>query len=203
VAGVKYKEEFDMRNTIVLLAFLLALTGCSSMARNMYYADLAKEHDFEYFFPASDVAREFSTIDEAYEFVQTASTKFSQAVSNKNRNKGLGAKLFGPAITKAPVTVIYWVRASDNNGSIDLSKIDQPMDTVLRNAEDALLFFIIFYNDRAVSLSNFYLDPKYSGYSNGNSQVKEFTLSGNTYETQYPVGWGMDKVFLYLKGEID
>jgi hypothetical protein len=188
-----------MRNSIVPLAFLLALTGCSSMR----YAGLAKEHDFEYFFPASDVNRDFSTIDEAYEFIRTASVKFSQAVSNKNRNKGLGAKLFGPAITKAPVTVIYLVRASNGNGSIDLSKIDQPMDAVLWNADDAKLFFVVFYNDRAVSLSNFYLDPRYSGYSDGNSQVKTFGLSGNTYEAKYPFGWGVDKAFQYLKGEID
>jgi hypothetical protein len=202
VAGVKAKE-FNMRNSIILLACLLALTGCSSMARSIHYADLAKEHDFAYFFPKSDSGRRFSTIDEAYDFVQTASIKFAKAVSNKNRNKGLGAKLFGPAITEAPVTVIYMVRASDMNGAIDLSKIDKPMDTVLRSAEDALLFFAIFYNDRAVSLSNYYLDPKYSGYTNGNAQVKEFGIAGNTYETQYPVGWGVDKVFQYLKGEID
>jgi hypothetical protein len=174
------------------------------MARDMYYADLAKEHEFEYFFPASDSARGFSTIDEAYEFVRTASMKFSQAVSNKKRNKGLGAKLFGPALTKAPVTVVYWVRSSDMNGSIDLSKIDKPMDTVLRQAQDAILIIVIFYNDRVVSLSNYYLDTRYSGYTNSNAQIKEFRLLGNTYEAKYPViGWGVDKVFQYLKGEID
>jgi hypothetical protein len=169
----------------------------------MRYADLAKEHDFEYFFPAADSAREFSTIDEAYEFVQTASAKFSQAVSNKNRNKGLGAKLFGPAITKAPVIVVYWIRASNGTSSIDLSNIDQPMDAVLRKTADAKLFFVVFHNDRAVSLSNYYLDPRYSGYSNGNAQIKEFGVAGNTYEAKYPFGWGVDKVFQYLKGEIE
>jgi hypothetical protein len=192
-----------MKNSIVLLTVLLALTGCSSMARGMYYADLAREHDFEYFFPAADSIREFSTIDEAYEFVRTASAKFSQAGSNKNRNKGSGAKFFGPALTRAPVTVVYWVRASDLNGSIDLSKIDKPMDTVLRQAHDAILILVIFYNDRVVSLSNYYLDTRYSGYTNGNSQIKEFRLLGNTYEAKYPIGWSVDKVFQYLKREID
>jgi hypothetical protein len=196
-----YKVEDSMKFSfkIVLFVSFINLFGCASISQSVHYSSLAKEHSFEYFFPGSDFKIKFSTVDEAYEFVNVADRKFAQTLSNKRRNKGLGAKLLGPSIEDAPVILVCMIRASNNNGSIDLSKIDKDLDFVLRKAEDALLFFFVFYNGKAASLSNFYLDPKYSGYTDGNSQVKKFGLFGNTYEAEYPVGWGIEKAFEYLK----
>ncbi|MDR0584774.1 MAG: hypothetical protein LBG57_10575 [Treponema sp.] len=186
---------------MVLFVSFINLFGCTSISQNTHYSKLAKEHSFEYFFPSSDFRMKFSTIDDTYEFVNVADKKFAQVISNKRRDKGLGAKLIGPSIEDAPVTLVCMIRASNNNGSIDLSRVDKDLSTVLQQAEDALLFFFIFYDGKAIALSNFYLDPKYSGYTDGNRQVQKFGLFGNTYEAEYPVGWGIEKVFEYLKGE--
>jgi hypothetical protein len=186
------------------LILVMEMLGCASFAsRNVRYDSLAKGKSFDYFFPSSDFVKTFSTIGEAYEFVNTASVKFSQNVSNKRRDKGLAARLRGPAVKDSPVTLFCLIRASNDGGAIDLSVVGDELDAALRKAEDALLFFCVFYGDRAISLSNFYLDPKYSGYSNGNVQVQKFGILGNTYEANYPVGWGIEKAFSYLRGEIN
>jgi hypothetical protein len=180
-----------------------ALTGCASLSGGGGgYNELAKAHDFDYFFPASDFEKTFSTIEGAYEFVKTASLKFQENVGDKRRDKGLAARLVGPAVSKAPVTVLCWTRASNSSGSIDFQKTEEPMDTVLRKAESVLLFFVVFYDGRAVSLSNFYLDRRYDGYSDGNEQVKKFGLYGDTYEADYPIGWTIERAFSYLRKEI-
>ncbi|MDR1143598.1 MAG: hypothetical protein LBK77_05170 [Spirochaetaceae bacterium] len=191
-----------MKTALKICAFILVIEmlGCASSAS---YNSLAREKSFDYFFPSDDFAKTFSTIDEAYEFVSAASIKFSQNVSTKRRNKGLAARLRGPAINDSPVTLVCLIRASDINGAIDLSAVPKELDVTLRRSEDALLFFCVFYGDRAISLSNFYLDPKYSGYSNGNAQVQKFGILGNTYEADYPIGWGIEKAFSYLRGEIN
>lgn len=190
-----------------LFAAALGLFGCASVSRDIHYAKIAKEHPFEYFFPSSGFAREFSTIEEAYEFVYAADKKFLQAVSNKRREKGLDAKLLVPfwssILDDTPVTLLGKIRASDKHGEIDLSTTDKNIVDVLRRAEEALLFFCVFYNGRGASLSNFYLDPKYSGYSDGNTQIQGIVIGDSTIEAEYPVGWGIEKVFEYLRGERD
>jgi hypothetical protein len=187
--------------TILLIIFLMS--GCVSSSQNANYGKLAKERPFEHFFPSSDFHMEFSSIDEAYEYVKTADLNFSQTVSNKRRPKGLAARLKGPIIGNAPVYLFCMIRASKESGAIDLSKINTDIPTALRKADEALLFFVIYHNDRIVSLSNYYLDPKYSGYANGNTHVKGFVIGDNKYEADYPVGWGIEKSFQYLRGEID
>ncbi|GHV62370.1 hypothetical protein AGMMS49587_09020 [Spirochaetia bacterium] len=187
---------------VIILAGMFGLAGCASISRDVHYAELAKEHDFEYFFSDSDFRFDFSTLDETYDYVKTASAKISQALSNKNRNKGLGARLYGPMIkTERPVSLIGWIRAQDSSKAIDLSNGN--IENLLRKSDAVYLFFIVFHEDRIVSLSNYYLDPKYGGFSDGNAQVKSFKISDNTYEADYPMGWGIEKVFSYLKGEID
>ncbi|GHV81765.1 hypothetical protein AGMMS49991_03230 [Spirochaetia bacterium] len=191
-----------MKKAALLLVFvpLMTVVSCASIKRDMHYSDLAKEHEFAYFFPDSDFLFDFSTLDEAYDFVKTASAKFSQTLSNKNRNKGLGARVYGPNLEmKEPVLVVGWINAQDENDAIDLSNGN--IENLLRKSEAAYLFFMVFYEDRIVSLSNYYLDPKYSGFGDGNDQVESFRISGNTYKADYPVGWGIEKVFSYLKGE--
>jgi hypothetical protein len=193
---------------IAVLLIVFWIPGCSSISRKTHYGKLAEEQSFEHFFPSNNFRIGFSSIDEAYEYVNTADLKFYQTVSNKRKVKGLAAKLKGPVFGDTPVSLICMIRANNNNGAyelveIDLSKKDIDIPAALRKAADALLFFIICHDDKIVSLSNFYLDQKYSGYSNGNTQVKSFTLNGNKYETEYPVGWGIEKSFQYLRGEIN
>ncbi|GHV49876.1 hypothetical protein AGMMS49579_02570 [Spirochaetia bacterium] len=187
---------------IILMIFSLGLAGCASVARDAHYADLAKEHDFDYFFPSSNFSRSFPTTDEAYDFVKIATAKFSNSV-NKSVAKGLAAKLDGPAVTTDnPVTVLCIMSAATPGGGVDLSKIEKPLEAVLRESTSVTLIFLVFYNDRAVSISKFYLEDNYV-YSDGNSQVEKFYVNKNTYAAIYPVGWGIEKAFQYLKGEVN
>jgi len=200
------KLEVNMKfvkYAVTILLIIFWMSGCASNSQNAHYGKLAKERSFEHFFPSSDFHMEFSSIDEAYEYVKTADLKFSQTVSNKQRPKGLAARLKGPFLGNAPVLLYCIIRASKESGAVDLSKINNDLPTALRRADEAVLFFVIYHNDRIVSLSNYYLDRKYSGYGNGNTQVKTFFIGDNKYETDYPVGWGIDKSFQYLRRKID
>jgi hypothetical protein len=189
--------------TCVFSLACLVLAGCATIARNVHYTSLAKEHPFNYFFPSSDFSLKLSSLDEAYEFVNTATAKFSQTVVSKRRIKGLAAKLLGPAVKDSPVVLICFIRASNTSGAIDLSKINKSLDEGLRQAEDALLFFCVFHNERGISLSNFYLDQKWDGYANdANRQIQSFVISGNTYKADYSVG-NIEKAFSYLRGDIN
>jgi hypothetical protein len=127
----------------------LALAGCATIARDAHYARVAKEHPFSYFFPAPDFQMTFSSLDEAYEYVNTASAKFPQAVFNMRRMRGLAAKLMGPAVKDAPVVLVCLIRAYNIDGAIDLSKITKPLDEGLRQAEHVLLFFCVFHNEKS------------------------------------------------------
>jgi hypothetical protein len=182
---------------LVFIGLIFSLVGCASSQHDRSYADMAKEHNFEYYFPSYSFNHTFSTIEEAYEFVNVAQIKFSKSV-DKSAAKGLAAKLIGPTVENdKPVSVGCFVTAQDANVSIDLSKIDKPLETVLRNAISVSVVFLVFYQDRGVSISRFYLAQGYSYLSN--SQYNSFTYQRNTYKTDYPIGWGIEKAFGYLK----
>jgi hypothetical protein len=162
---------------------------------------MANEHNFEYFFPAHNFNRTFATLEEAYEFVNVAQAKFARSV-NKPATKGLAAKLIGPAVANDnPVSVGCILSAQGTNDLIDLSIIDQPLETVVKNSISASIVFLVFYQDRGVSISKFYLAQGYRYISN--SQYTSFTYQKNTYNTDYPIGWGIEKAFGYLRKEID
>jgi hypothetical protein len=191
---------------IMLVSLLFAFSGCAAITGALKgdgkdYSALAKEKSFESFFPVPTRTYYFADLDEAYDFVQTAQAKFTQS-SGKSKAKGLGAKLSGPQVTgQKPVTVSYFLEAYDGKNVVDLNKIDKPLEKVIKECPSVGLCFLIFYNDRAASLSNFHLA---SGWQfNSNSQYKSFTYNSKTYEATYPIGWGVDKVFSYLKKEID
>jgi hypothetical protein len=192
-----------MKNTagIVLAILILGTGGCTSLGSGKYYADLAKGQDFEYYFPQYSFNRTFSTIEEAYDFVKTAQAKFAKSV-NKSLSKGIAAKLIGPPVEQdKPVSIGCFMQA--NSGSdIDLSKTGEPLETVLRNANSALVVFLVFYQDRGVSIPGFYLKQGYS-YTAGNSQISSFRSFGNSYEAEYPVGWNTEKAFSYLRKEVN
>jgi hypothetical protein len=183
---------------IVLAVMVLGTSGCAS---TQYYANLAKEHDFEYYFPAHSFNRTFSSVEEAYDFVKAAQAKFAGSV-NKSLAKGLAAKLTGPTVERDEPVSIGCYMSAYGGSDIDLSTIEEPLELVLRNANSAIVVFLIFYEDRGVSIPSYYLKPGYV-YTSGNSQVQSFRSFGNRYEAQYPIGWNTEKAFSYLRKEIN
>jgi hypothetical protein len=188
---------------IIPVAVLLCISGCATLMGGKDYNALAKEKSFEAFFPAPTTTYTFKDLDEAYDFVNTAHAKFTSSCA-KSRAKGLTAKLIGPppAANKGkPVTISYFMEAWTTNNEIDLTKLKEPLEKVIKDAISAKLVFLIFYEDRGVSLSNFHLA---SGFRyNSNSQDNTFTYNKTEYKAEYPFGWGTDKAFNYLKKEID
>ena len=190
---------------IILVIVVLCVSGCVTTEGKKDYPALAKEKSFDYFFPSPSSTRYFSDLDEAYDFINTAQAKFTIS-SGKSKAKGLAAKLIGPKVVKEkPVTVYYFMEASKKAGngveSFDLNKINEPLEKAIKDAISATLVFMVFYQDRGVSLSNFHLA---SGWRyNNNSQYKSFDFNKTSYDADYPVGWGTDKAFSYLRKEIN
>ena len=193
----------------VLVTVVLSLSSCatisstigSTISAGMNYSALAKEQSFDSFFPSPSSTHYFATLDEAYDWVNIAQAKFTSS-SGKSRAKGLSAKLIGPTVkNEQPVTVSYFMAASTRNNSIDLSKIERTLEAEIKDAVSATLVFLVFYQDRGTSISNFHLK---SGYTyNTNTQYSSFTYKNETYDAEYPTGWGVDKAFSYLRKEID
>jgi hypothetical protein len=180
---------------------VLGTIGCASVGRDKYYADLAKDHDFEYYFPSSNFNRTFSTIEEAYDFVKTAQAKFSKSV-NKPLAKGLAAKLLGPSVEQDKPVSIGCFMLANSGSNIDLTKIDKPLESILSESNSVIVIFLVFYQDRGISIPSYYLKEGYV-YTSGNEQISSFTAFRNTYKAEYPVGWGTEKAFSYLRKEIN
>lgn len=186
-----------MKRLMVLIIFVSFFMGCASVQEEKKYADLAKDHNFAYYFNSPSELREFSTIDEAYEYINTVQYVLKKSI-NKKRQQGLSAKLYGPVVnSNMPVVVVYFVNASNANGNIDFSKKADSLESSLRNAISVSNVFLVFNKDKGVSISDFYLQDDYQ-YSS-NSQYKDFGFKGNTYKTDYPVGWNIEKAFQYLR----
>jgi len=188
---------------VLVLCFCGCVTSATKDSSGREYSSLANEHDFDYFFPSYNFSRTFNTLEEAFDFVKIAQIKFSTS-STKAKAKGLGARLFGPPASvsaEQPVLMFCMLRARNKDEAVDLSKIEKPLEQVIKEEVSVSLVFTIFYEDRGVSISNFHLKSGYK-YSS-NSQVKTFTINDDTYNAEYPVGWGVEKIFSYLKKEID
>ena len=194
-----------MKNTVAAIAGMLliaALGGCATAGRGRHYAALAKEYPFDYFFPAPGVSRDFDTLDEAYEYVKTAQAKF-EAVAAKPQVKGLAAKLSGPAAAgDRPVTLNYFVSASNERGVVELPDGAQSLEAALRNEVSALVVFLVFYEGRGVSIPSYHLRDHYR-YLEGNAHFPSFTFNGIEYAAEYPVNWNTEIAFSYLRREID
>jgi hypothetical protein len=187
----------------MLAAALFAASGYAAVAakESKDYRAQAKKASFEKLFPERDGVYLFDNLDEAYDFVNIAQEKFTMS-SGKPKTQGLGARVFGPEVKKEkPVTVCYMIRASTGKEGIDLTKKEEPMEKLIKKAVSATLFIVIFCEDRAASLSNFHLASGWV-FSN-NSQIQSFNFGDATYDAKYPVGWGVSKVFSYLRKEID
>ena len=173
--------------------------GCVSLERDQKYAALAAEQQFSHFFPSTAHVKVFPNLEEAFEFINTAQYKLRKSI-RMNRAQGLSAKLLGPSLDgKYPVVVACYVYASDASRLIDLSKATNDLEAKLQNRVAVTNVFLVFHKDRAISISDFYLMDGYRFDSN--RQHTFFRFNENDYETEYPVGWGVDKAFQYLGAE--
>jgi hypothetical protein len=180
---------------------LCCLGGCATMERNMYYVNLAKEHPFDYFFPSWAFYNTFDTVDAAYDYIKTAQAKFSRSV-DKPLTQGVIGKLIGPAVVKdKPVTLVCVMNASTGRDWIDLSEIDRPLETELKLAVTTALVFLVFYEDRGVTIPGYYLHRDWAYRSN--TQVPAFYFEDTEYQADYPVSWNVENAFSYLRMEID
>ena len=186
--------------TLAILTF--CFFGCGSMPDDSQYRNMANQNDFSHFFPSGSFSLSFNNIDEAYDYVKAASIKFASS-SGKAKAKGLAAKLSGPSRQgDQPVLVLCTMLLGGKDGYFDLSKETRPLETVCRSAVSSIVTFWVFYGDRQVSIPGYYLQTGYK-YTGGNQGQKIYEIEDSTYEADYPIGWGVEKAFSYLKKEIN
>ncbi len=189
----------------VLLAALLTLllAGCASAPGDQGdQAQAADEHPFDYYFPNANFLKTFATVDEAYSYVTGAQAIFGRSIL-KQHAQGLAAKLVGPAIEgDQPVSVYCFLTAGNIGSQVDLSKAEGTvLVDELKKAASAAAIFLVFYQDRSVSISSFYIAPGY--HFNSNSQYRTFHVRKTEYKADYPMGWGAKSAFSYLRHETD
>jgi len=178
-------------------AAALLVTSCVSNPAGKDYNELSKAETFSYYFPEATVSRQFDTIEEAYDYVSTARAKLALSVG-KGRAQGLSAKLIGPSLNAGTkVTVAYFVTADSG----ELSGESGALEGTLRKAVSVSSVFLVFYHDRGAAISDFYLQDGYR-YSS-NAQYESYRMGSTDYQASYPVGWGVDKAFKYVSGEIE
>ena len=186
---------------MALAVMVVSLSGCVSTG-GADYSSLANEHDFDYFFPSYSFIKTFAATEDAYDYVKTAQTKFS-ASSGKAKAKGLVAKLSGPPVSgEQPVTVFCSMYLGGKDGAIDLEENEKPLANVVRSAVSSIVVFLIFHDGRAIAIPSYYLQSGYR-YTSGNKNVESYVYDKNTYSTEYPVGWSVEKAFSYLRKEIN
>jgi hypothetical protein len=180
---------------------ILAFSACASSSEKVNYSALAKEQSFDYFFPSSNFSKTFSSLDEAEEYVNTATAKYVQTIA-QFKAMGKAGRLKGPSKEGDVVVVHCFFYASNTNGSINLSEVDKDdMPGVLSRTIGSRLYFCVLNNDRAVVIPSFYVAQGYL-YPD-NTQPPYYNLSGNRYDADYPSNWGVDKAFSYLRKEIN
>ncbi|GHV45103.1 hypothetical protein AGMMS49546_30190 [Spirochaetia bacterium] len=187
---------------IVLAIFSLGINGCISFSYSRTVIDSSTELPFDEWFFSNSFYTPYDNIDDVYDYVIDASAKFSRSV-NKPSLRSAMAKINGPAITEdAPVSLYCMIKAEDDHGEIDLSNSINSLEFVLKHANSAVLTFLIFYEDRAISISNFHLKEGYK-YNEGYDRYNTFDIEGIPYIPTYFIGWTVDTAFQYLDGQID
>ena len=199
-----YEQESKMKRFFIGFIFIsvvIGFSGCSTMQENARYSQMAKEHDFEYYFPSPAFSVQFDNPEEAYDYVRAAQAKFS-SVSGKNLGKVLAAKLTGSGISADSVLLTCILYANSANNSIDLTAPGISVENEVRRAASSIVRFIIFYGDRGIHMMDFYLGSGY-GYPPGYGQFSEIEAGGAVYKLEYPTGWNTDQAFKYLRKEIN
>jgi hypothetical protein len=172
------------------------LFGCTAVA-------MAGEDSFQSFFPKASEKRVFPTIDAASDFVQSANACMRTSVA-KNTMKGGGARLIGPSVKDKygdQVVVFHYTRAWNRNHLLDISKLTDTLEQQIVDATEVYSTFLVFQGDRQAVFVEYYLIPNWR--FRGNGVYMNFTFEGNKYKADYPIGWGIDEIFRYLKKEID
>jgi hypothetical protein len=166
------------------------------MQQNSRYAEIAKNNSFSYFFPSTFSSRTFSTVEEASDFINAAQIKLSHT-TRKNPAKGLPGKLIGPSIKgDKPITVINILGASGTSADVDLEHTTKSLEENLTDAISVSCLFLVFTQDRGISLSKFLLKDGYQYTTN--SQIEWYQVGGTKYQVTYPLGWTADAALKYL-----
>jgi len=180
---------------------LLLLTGCTSSPEDQRYNADAFGHDFGFFFHSREDVHTFMTLSEANDFIRAAQLKLPGSIG-KASIQGLAARLIGSSLTdSSAVTVVHIFTASNPSSPIELGEIDEKLKVQLQQAPSVGSVFLVFFNERGVSISDFYLDHQYRYASN--SQYKSFTFRHNNYATDYAGGWRTDQAIRYLNRELE
>jgi hypothetical protein len=183
---------------VVFLGFFLV--SCASIQNQAAYDKTAREHEFGYYFPSSTGTLAFNDIDSAYDFLNEATEKFRQA-GLKRRAQGLSGIVNGPypETGENKVEAGYFIFAYGTSGVNVISEESgiAEIENILKDSIGSYLGFVVFYENRAVVISNYYLKDRY--VYNSNSQPNYIEYNGNSYEANYPIGWTMDRAFRYLK----
>ncbi|MCL2832884.1 MAG: hypothetical protein FWD78_06920 [Treponema sp.] len=195
--------KFSPACLVLVVLIIHVLGGCGSYAK---YNNLAKEHDFKFFFPSASFYNTYDNVDEAYDFVNTALLKFG-TTAGKSLAKGIPGKLDRSDVNlEKPVTVACFIDAYDSNNRYVsslafLAANNDTMENIIRTGISATVVFLVFYEDRAISIAGYYLKSRYTYQSS--SQHKFFTFMTKNYIPVYPLMWSNDKAFQYLRKEID
>jgi len=173
-------------------------SSCTSVDTTQKIRDMAKEQTFVYFFPRAEYSREFSSLDEAYDFVNAAFKKM-EYVSEKTAEKGLAARLYGHMMPLNKNSIVAsQIIAVTEKKIIKMSNMGvEEIEKELKKAISIFCVFLVFYEGRGVSISKYYLNKNYRYVTN--SQYKTFVFEDIEYKADYPIGWGVEKAFLYLK----
>jgi hypothetical protein len=180
---------------IAAVLFVFSLAACASIQNQADIDKAASEHDFGYYFSSPSGSLAFNDIDSAYAFLNEAAAKFRQS-GLKKRVQGLSGILNGPApeIGENKLVAGYFIRADD---PIPEETSPAEIENILKDSIGSYLGFIVFYEDRSVIISNYYLKDGWVYTSN--SQPNYIDYGGNSYEANYPVGWTMERAFRYLR----
>jgi hypothetical protein len=191
----------NMKNLLLAVSVVFIFISCSTVSTKNEIDDTLDKYPFEHYFPGPSNNFSFDSIDEAYNYVNSATQKISHDC-DKQSAKGLAAKLLGPTVKgDKPVSVSYFLVIYDHGSYLDLSKPGINIRETVKNSIATTCVFLIFYGERGVSISDYYLKGDYR-YSS-NSQYESFNYNHAKYIAKYPIGWGIDKSFKYLKKEID
>ena len=188
------------RMILPLLAAVICIC-CQSDPKAVQLRDLAKGQSFDYYFPKASSSRTFSSLDQAYDFIREAQAKIELS-TNKSSVQGLTGRLIGPAMDLGEqIRVVYFLRASTVSTPIDLRNATTELEADLRSAIAVTSVFLVFYGDRAISISDFFLQNGY--HYDSNTQYEKFTLDGKPYQVSYSIGWGTEQGFKYLRKEVE
>jgi hypothetical protein len=178
---------------------VLVFGSCTSMQNQIKYENVAKQNEFDKYFPSASGEFTFSNSDEAYDYINEALAKFAQT-SGKRRAKGLAATLTGPAIRlgQAQTKVVYFINmfGGDGNNVLTGKENKEELQGLAKSTVGSYTAFLVFYKGKAVVITCYFLKEGY--VFNNNSFQTNFKYASGDYKADYPIGWTAEKAFAYL-----